>query len=63
MPNPYAALFDKKKKPPLAYQEVGGAMNCQTCNETVREGRFYASEELLVWKCSKDHVSKIEYRG
>lgn len=60
MPNPYEALFNREQPEVQNYEEVGGAMECHTCYEVVTEGRYYVSDRLLTYKCSKGHVSKCE---
>lgn len=60
MINPYSKLFRTPEKAKEDFEPVGGAMDCQTCYETVDFGRYYASEQLLIWKCSKGHISKSE---
>jgi hypothetical protein len=40
--------------------EIDGQFLCQACGETVDQAKFFAHADLLLWTCSKGHVSKIE---
>lgn len=59
MSNPFKSLGRPKLENPQG-EEVSGAFQCQECYETVTTARYLEEVSVLTWKCSADHISKIE---
>lgn len=60
MPNPFRMLGIASKA--NKGEEVTGAFACQEpeCYITVTVATYLEEQQILTWKCSKDHISKIE---
>lgn len=39
---------------------IDGAFDCQTCNECVESALLDFTKGVLIWKCSKGHLSYVE---
>jgi formylmethanofuran dehydrogenase subunit E len=57
-------IFSEGERAPEAPKptgvEVYATVQCQTCGEEVDEQLYFASEKVLVWRCSQRHKSAIE---
>lgn len=40
--------------------KVNGSMMCQECDETVNDGILNEDSMVLVYRCSKNHESKVK---
>lgn len=47
----------------VEYEEWGGQFSCiqDDCEGYALIARYLRKDELLVWKCQYDHISKIKY--
>jgi hypothetical protein len=45
------------------FDDWEGQFECTSrgCNEWVPRARYHKKTKLLVWKCSKEHVSSMEW--
>lgn len=58
MSNKFDDLTRKQNMPKRQIQEIDGCFSCQTCDEVVEVAQLH--DEVLIWKCSKGHSSKIK---
>ena len=54
--NKFDELSNKNKKKKA--QTIEGCFSCQTCDQLVEVAEL--EDELLVWRCSDGHISKIK---
>jgi len=40
--------------------EVSGSLSCQECDEIVSTGKLNEESMVLVYRCSKNHESKVK---
>ena len=59
MKNPFEDIISDRAKEE-DFEDIGGAMECQTCREVVTEGKYFTNLKLLTWQCSQEHISRIE---
>lgn len=60
MRNPFVEMADRHVE--LDWEEVEGSFACQErgCFKVSGKARYLEEEKLLTWKCSDEHINKIE---
>lgn len=61
MPNPFEALGHSGKETLTVTVEVvtDSQLACTECGEIVTTGKYIEDFELLFWKCSRGHVTRM----
>lgn len=52
------ATEEGDNKPP--FRTIDGTFLCHECRALVTEADYFATDSVLRWKCSNDHVSFLE---
>lgn len=58
MTNKFDEMLGKGKQGTTKGQEIEGSFSCQKCDRLVEIATL--SDEVLTWKCSEGHTSKIK---